>query len=60
MREKEVTPPPKDEEGSKEWIENKLIALASLLGRLGVKPIQTLPGSIGISVGYRKNYAHWL
>ena len=29
-------PPPKDEKGLKEWIRNKLKALASLLGRLGM------------------------
>ena len=29
--------PPKDEKGLKEWIRNKLKALASLLGRLGIK-----------------------
>ena len=30
-------PPPKDEKGVKEWLRNKLKALASLLRRLGVK-----------------------
>ena len=30
-------PPPKDERCLKEWIRNKLKALASLLGRLGIK-----------------------
>ena len=30
-------PPPKDEKGLKEWIRNKLKALASLLSRLGIK-----------------------
>ena len=30
-------PPPKDEKGVKEWLRNKLKALASLLGRLGMK-----------------------
>ena len=29
-------PPPKDEKGLKGWIRNKLKALASLLGRLGL------------------------
>ena len=29
-------PPPKDEKGLKGWIRNKLKALASLLGRLGI------------------------
>ena len=30
-------PPPKDKKGLKEWIRNKLKALASLSGRLGIK-----------------------
>ena len=30
-------PPPKDEKGLKEWIRNKLKALASLLGKLEIK-----------------------
>ena len=30
-------PPPKDEKGVKEWLRNKLKALALLLGRLCVK-----------------------
>ena len=37
-------PPPKDEKGLKGWIRNKLKALASLLGRLGMKAAETLPG----------------
>ena len=40
-------PPPKDETGLKEWIRNKLKALASLLGRLGIKAAEALPGIIG-------------
>ena len=40
-------PPPKDEKGLKEWIRNKLKALASLLGRLGIKAAEALPGIIG-------------
>ena len=40
-------PPPKDEKSLKEWIRNKLKALASLLGRLGVKAAEALPGTIG-------------
>ena len=40
-------PPPKDEAGLKEWIMNKLKALASLLGRLGIKAAEVLPGIIG-------------
>ena len=40
-------PPPKDEKGLKGWIRNKLKALASLLGKLGVKAAEALPGIIG-------------
>ena len=40
-------PPPKDEAGLKEWIRNKLKALASLLGKLGTKAAEALPGIIG-------------
>ena len=29
--------PPKDEKGLKEWVRSKLKALASLLGKLGIK-----------------------
>ena len=36
--------PPKDEVGLKEWIRNKLKALASLLGKLGIKAAETLCG----------------
>ena len=39
--------PPKNEAGLKEWIRNKLKALASLLGRLGIKAAEALPGIIG-------------
>ena len=40
-------PPPKDEKGFKGWIRNKLKALASLLGRLGIKAAEALlPGII--------------
>ena len=39
-------PPPKDEAGLKEWIRSKLKALASLLGRLGIKAAEALPGII--------------
>ena len=34
-------PPPKDEKGVKEWLRNKLKALALLPGRLGVKAAET-------------------
>ena len=40
-------PPPKDEAGLKGWIRNKLKALASLLGRLGIKDAEALLGIIG-------------
>ena len=40
-------PPHKDEAGLKEWIRSKLKALASLLGKLGVKAAEALPGIIG-------------
>ena len=40
-------PPPKDEKGLKEWIKAKLKALALLLGKLGVKAAEALPGIIG-------------
>ena len=39
--------PPKDEAGLKEWIRSKLKALALLLGKLGVKAAEALPGIIG-------------
>ena len=39
--------PPKDEAGLIEWIKNKLKALALLLGRLGIKAAEALPGIIG-------------
>ena len=44
---KACKPPPKDVKGLKEWIRNKLRALSSLLGRLGVKAQETFPGIIG-------------
>ena len=40
-------PPPKDEKSVKEWIRNKLKALARLLGRLDMKVAEALPGVIG-------------
>ena len=40
-------PPPKDEKGLKGWIRNKLKALPSLLGRLGIKAVEALPGIVG-------------
>ena len=65
-------PPPKDEKGLKEWVRSKLKALASLLGKLGMKAAEALPGVIGgiiswilnrakdVVVGYHKTYGLWL
>ena len=50
-------PPPKDERGLKEWIRNKLKALASLLGRLGVKAAEALPGIIEAIISWTLNRA---
>ena len=49
--------PPKDEKGLKEWIGNKLKALASLLGRLGMKAAEALPGIIGSIISWILNRA---
>ena len=40
-------PPPKDEKGLKEWVRSKLKALASLLGKFGMKAAEALPGITG-------------
>ena len=40
-------PPPKYEKGLKEWVRNKLKALASLLGKSGMKAAEALTGIIG-------------
>ena len=40
-------PPPKNDKGLKGWVRNKLKSLASLLGRLGMKAAEALPGIIG-------------
>ena len=50
-------PPPKDEKGLKEWIRSKLKALASLLGRLGIKASEALPGIIGAIISWILNRA---
>ena len=50
-------PPPKDEKGLKEWIRSKLKALASLLGELGVKAAEALPGIIGGIISWILNRA---
>ena len=52
-----VLPPPKDEKGVKEWLRNKLKALASLLGRLGMKAVEALPGIIGAIISWVLNRA---
>ena len=52
-------PPPKDEKGLKlkEWVKSKLKALASLLGKLGVKAAEALPGIIGGIISWILNRA---
>ena len=50
-------PPPKDEKGLKGWIRNKLKALASLLGKLGMKTAEALPGIIGGIISWILNRA---
>ena len=50
-------PPPKVERGLKEWIRSKLKALASLLGRLGIKAAEALPGIIGGIISWILNRA---
>ena len=50
-------PPPEDEKGLKEWIRNKLKALASVLGRLGIKAAEALPGIIGGIISWILNRA---
>ena len=49
--------PPKNEKGLKGWIRNKLKALASLLGKLGVKAAKALPGIIGGTISWILNRA---
>ena len=48
-------PPPKDEKGLKGWIRNKLKVLASLLGRLGIKAAEALPGITGRIISWIPN-----
>ena len=50
-------PPPKDEKGLKEWVRSKLKALASLLGKLGIKAAEALPGIIGGIISWILNRA---
>ena len=49
--------PPKDERGLKECIRNKLKVLASLLGKLGIKAAEALPGIIGGIISWILNRA---
>ena len=57
-------PPPKDEGGLKEWIRNKLKALVSLLGQLGIKAAEALPGIIEGIISWilnrAKNVVGWV
>ena len=41
--------------GAKEWLGNKLKTLALLLGRLGVKAAEALPGIIGAIISWILN-----
>ena len=50
-------PPPKDEIGVKEFVRSKLKALASLLGKLGMKAAEALPGIIGGIISWILNRA---
>ena len=50
-------PPPKGKKGVKEWLRNKLKALASLLGRSGLKAADALPGIIGEIISWVLNRA---
>ena len=52
-----IEPPPKDEKDLKGWIRNKLKALASLLGKLGMKAAEALPGIIGGIISWILNRA---
>ena len=50
-------PPPKNEASLKEWIRNKLKALAILLGRLRIEAAEALPGIIGGIISWILNRA---
>ena len=50
-------PPPKNENGLKGWIRNKPKALVSLLGKLGMKAVEALPGIIGGIISWVLNRA---
>ena len=48
-------PLPKDENGVQEWLRNKLKALASLPGRLGVKVEEALPSILRVIISWILN-----
>ena len=50
-------PLPKNEKRMKEWLRNNLNTLARLLGRLGMKVAEALPGIIGVIVSWSLNRA---
>ena len=50
-------PPLEDEKGLKECLRNKLKASASLLGKLGVKATESLPGIFGAIISWVLNNA---
>ena len=50
-------PPPKDVKGLRKWVRSKLKALASLLGILGMKAAEALPGIIGGIISWILNRA---
>ena len=50
-------PPPKDEKGLKKWVRSKLKALALLLGKLGMKAVEALPGITGGIISWILNRA---
>ena len=50
-------PSRKDEKGLKGWIRNKLKVLASVLGKLGMKAAEALPGIIGGIISWILNRA---
>ena len=50
-------PPPKDEKGLIEWIRSKRKASALLLGKLGMKAAEALPGIIGGIISWILNRA---
>ena len=52
-----ASPLPKDKKGVQEWLRNKLKVMASLLGRLGVKAAEALPGIIGTIISWVLNRA---